>query len=284
MDYWAGDIILSQPYLNTETILYINYSVDPTNLDNKIFAAVKGGNLPEGIKEENTIYFNDREEAINAVEMGKADYGFGNEYSLAFYVLQNGYKDIITIPRGKEKRAYCIGLTNGNEILLSIINKSIEALSTSKMQAIVLDVASQVERKITFSMIIDAYGKEIFGLIFLMIMVLLISIFLSIRAKNRMALENKRHEILSRISNECLFEYHIKSGNIEMSESFYQKFKVNKQDDEGINILKNILNGYIGKDSHKDIHTIKLPLSNGEMGVFKIVSSYITDNGGDCIL
>jgi len=61
------NIHLSIPYLKTESILYINSSVSPNELDNRKYAAIKGTNLPEGIKEENTIYYDTREACIDAV-------------------------------------------------------------------------------------------------------------------------------------------------------------------------------------------------------------------------
>lgn len=156
------EMVLSRPYLKSETILYINSSLDSDRLDDKIYAAVKGSTLPKGIKEENSIYFDTREESLDAVETGQADYGYGNAYSVAFYTLQNGYKNIVTIPKGKESREYCIGLLNENELLLSIINKSISAIDENQMTTMILDATSHIDRKITLSMIMDAYGKEIF--------------------------------------------------------------------------------------------------------------------------
>lgn len=101
--YATDDIILSQPYLTSETILCINASVPTGQLENKIHAAIKGGTLPQGVKAENTVYYNHREDTLNAVEKGRADYTYGNAYSVAFYTLQNGYKNIVAIPKGKEK-------------------------------------------------------------------------------------------------------------------------------------------------------------------------------------
>ncbi len=182
-NYAPAGMVLSQPYLKSETILFMNSSLDSKQLDDKTYAALKGGNLPEGIKEENTIYYDTREETLNAVEKGKADYGYGNAYSVVFYTLQNNYKNIVTIPKGKESREYCIGFPKENDILLSIINKSIDAIDESQMQTLILDVTSHIERKITFSMVVENYGGEVFSIVFLVIGVLLFSVIVNIRAK-----------------------------------------------------------------------------------------------------
>ncbi len=219
-EYAPPYVILSKPYLESETILYYNSSLDPKQLENKRFAAIEGGTLPEGIKEENTIYFNNREDTISAVETGKADYGFGNAYSLAFYTLQNDYKSIVTIPTGKGKRAYCIGLIKEDPVLLSVINKSIEAIDKNHMQTLILDVASQVEKKITFPMLLEVYGIWIAGIILLAVVVLTFTVLSSVRAKNLYKMENRKYKLLANISNECLFEYIISSKTLEISDQF----------------------------------------------------------------
>ena len=72
-------------------------------MEDKIYAAIKG--CPSRrIKPEKAIYFNTREEGLNAVEKGQADYGYGNAYSVAYYTLLNNYKNIVTVPQEKETR------------------------------------------------------------------------------------------------------------------------------------------------------------------------------------
>jgi diguanylate cyclase (GGDEF)-like protein len=188
-EYAPPGIILSKPYLKSETVLFYNSSLDASRLENKKYASIEGGSLPEGIKEENTVYFNNREDTLSAVETGEADYGYGNSYSLAYYMLQNDYKNIITIPTGKEKREYKIGLMKENEILLSIINKSIDAISETRMNTLILDTASKIERKITLPMIIDAYWVEILGIIVLVVIILSVSIHSALRANRQLKID-----------------------------------------------------------------------------------------------
>ena len=83
------NVATSKPFLKTKTILYHNSSVNPNNLENKIYAAIKCIPLPQEIRKENVVYYNTREESINAVECGKAHYDYGNEFSVAYYILQN---------------------------------------------------------------------------------------------------------------------------------------------------------------------------------------------------
>lgn len=275
--YAPEGLVLSKPYLKTEAILYINSSIDITNLEDKIHAAIKGGSLPEGVKEENTIYYNCREETMDAVEFGKADYGYGNAYSVAFYTLQNGYKNIITIPTGKEARDYCMGFPQKDGVLLDIVNKSIEAIDETKMQAWILDETTHIDRKITFSMILGFYGKQIFGLALLVIGILIFSVVRNIHTNNQLEWQNWRYERLSQISNECLYEYSVKTRKLTLSNKFIQIFGIKDEYDQVVDMLKKTL---LNNDSEDTISVMRLPLANGGTGVFKAINSSIDDDQG----
>ena len=272
-NYAPDNMILSQPYLKSKTILYINSSLDSGNLDNKIYAAVRGSALPKGIKEENSIYFNSREESLDAVESGKADYGYGNAYSVSFYTIQNNYKNIITIPSAKEEREYCFGFLK-NDLLISIINKSINAIDEKRMQSLILEGTTHIDREITISMIMDAYGKEILIVVFGIILILLFSVVSYMNVNRRLIMQNRRNEILSQISNEYIYEYSAENDYLELSEECVKLFG---NETEAVVILKDIL-------SHNTFDvipsTVKLLLANGETGIFRTVNSIIYDSKG----
>ncbi|MBC8587810.1 transporter substrate-binding domain-containing diguanylate cyclase [Paratissierella segnis] len=276
-NYAPKNMKLSKPFLKSETILYINSSVDPDSLDDKIYAAIGGSDLPNRIKEENTIYFNTREDCLDAVEKGKADYGYGNAYSVAYYSIQNNYKNIVTIPMEMEPREYCVGFLNDDEMLFSIINKAMSLIDEARLQTLILDVASNIERKITLNMVMDAYGKEIIAIIGVTIIILLYSVISNIRANKRLSIENKRYEVLSIISNEFLYEYNMKSKRLILSENCTQLFGKGEVFYEADAILKN----FLSNNEILDISDIiRLPLINGEMGVFKLISLSIYNSFG----
>ncbi len=277
LNYTSEDMVLSHPFLKSETILYINSSLDSTRLDDKLYAAVKGGILPEGIKEENTIYFNTREESINAVELGRADYGYGNSYSIAFYTIQNGYNNIVAIPRQKESREYCMGIKAGNELLFSIVNKSIDSIDEGRIQDIILNETMHIERKITPSMILRAYGKEIIFVSLLALSVLLYSFISYIRINKKLRIQNRRHERLAQISNEYLYEYSPKDDRLELSDKCVRLFGMQEVFYKVSDIMKSILSGDI---SDGYISMIRLPLADGEERIFKAVNSIVRDDYG----
>lgn len=277
-NYALENMVLSQPFLKTETILYINSSINADELEDEIYAAVVGSALPEGIKEKNSIYYATREDSLYAVNNGEADYGYGNAYSVAYYTLKDGFKNIVTVPIGKETREYCIGIMNSDdEILLSIINKSLSLIDENQIQTFVLGVASNIEKEITLDMIVDTYGKEIAITISIaFIMLILIALYIRDVSK-KFKEQNRRYEVLSKISNEYLYEYHAKGNELILSDKFNEIFKTQESRDEINNIFKDtLLNESL--DWTNDI--IKLPLSGGQIGIFKAINSKILDHRG----
>ena len=279
-EYAVTGIAISIPYLETETVLFYNKSINTAKLKEEKYAAVVAGTLPDGVKKEQAIYYNDREETMNAVEAGKAGYGYGNAYSVAFYLLQNGYNNIFTVPTGKGDRAYCMGVSEENEILLSILNKAIAEIDTNRMDTIILDVTSQIERKVTLPMVIDIYGLKIFTATSLIMLVLAYLAFSNSRAKNRYRMENKRFQLLSNLSNEYMFEYQIKTGSIKLAEKIKEELEYFGNKEEVISLVKNFVKGLEIEKIEDNPYILKLPITKAEMRTFRVVLSYLRDHKG----
>jgi len=280
-NYAPDKMTLSQPFLKTETILYINSSINADELDDKIYAAVEGSALPEGIKEENAIYCATREDSLKAVDSGKADYGYGNAYSVAYYSLKNGFKDIVTVPIGKEIREYCIGILNSDEeMLLSIINKSLSLIDENQIQTFVLAVSSRIEREVTPDMIVDTYGKEIAIIVSIAFMLLILIVLYIMDVSKKFKEQNRRYEALSKISNEYLYEYDAKNKKLNLSDKFNELFDTQRSREEINNILKDTL---LNESTDRTNDIIKLPLPGGQMRIFKAVNSKIFDQRGGSI-
>lgn len=276
-NYAPDDVPLSKPFLESITILYMNSSLDPEDLEHKTFAAIEGVDLPDGIDEDNVIFFKTRKEAIDAVEKGIADYGYGNAYSLSFYLMSNDYNNIVTVPQEMETRGYSIGMLHGDEILLDIINKSIEAIDETLMQTIILEVSTQVSQSITFDRMIATYGKLIIALTLIIIGILTYNVISHIRANNKLNIQIKRYEVLSQISNEYFYEYNIKLKRLLLSEKCSEIFGEGGELEE---VKKRLMN-YLSKlDSEEYSSTIELPLINGNEGVFKVISTSILNATG----
>lgn len=270
---------LTASFLKSETILYINASVDSDRLEDKLFAAVKGSDLPEGVRAENAIYYDTREASLDAVNRGDADYGYGNSYSVAFYTLHKGYKNLFSIPLEKESRDYCIGLFEENELLFSILNKSLGAISDEQMQRLILDATVYADRKFSLPMLINAYGAEIAAAFAAILAGLAIGIVSYVRMNKRLKMTNKklkmqnvRYEHLAALSNEYLYEYFLDTDRLETSEKCARILAP-----EALDALKTML-ARVCDDGCSS--TVTLPLNGGAAGVFRTVHSFVYGDGG----
>ncbi len=219
--YGDSSLKQSRPFLHSQTIFFANTSIKAKELSGKRFAATVSSPLPEGVSEGQAIYYQSREKAITAVDEGEADFGYGNAYSLAFYTLQNGYRNIYTIPQGKEERLYRIRFLQEDPLLVSIIDKAIASFSEMELQNLVLEATSQVERTITASMILDTYGQEISLISFIIITILIAFLAFIQKSRVSLALEKKKFRTIAEVSNEYLFEYDTHHRTLVL----YEKFK-----------------------------------------------------------
>lgn len=249
-EYSIPGVLFSLPYLSCETILFYRSSLDPGNLTNRIYASVEGGSLPDGINENFVKYYNSREDTIRAVDEGEADYGYGNAYSFSYYALQNGYKNVATIPQGAGERCYSMGVREGDVILLSVLNKGIESLDASRLQALILDVFAQVDRKVTRADVLEMYWREIFLTAMLGVFSTAVFIHLILQANKRLksdiaAIEERDdriayltyHDKLTGLYNRTYLDEAIK----ELEESNQVPVSVLMGDVDGLKLINDVL-------------------------------------------
>lgn len=273
--YTPDNLTVTNPYLYSKSILFMNSALNSNELTNEKYAAIEGGVLPAGINEESTLYYKTREEALDAVENGEAGYGYGNEYSITYYIIRNGYENIISVPTIKESREYAIGMLQEDEVLHSILNKSIQQIDETQMNQLILEEAGNIEKKITFTMLLNEHGEIIFMTSFVVISILLLISYSNIRARKKLSLQNKRHQLLSDISNECVFEYDVKLKKLYLSESCSALFK---SEDNLLDLRQSLKKLILSEKVDKNTGTIHLKLDNGDIGVFKIIKSVIYGN------
>lgn len=275
--YTLKDLKVTQPYLNSKSILFMNSSLNSNELADEKYAAIEGGTLPAGINEKNVLYYQTREESLDAVENGEAGYGYGNEYSVAYYTIRNSYENLLSVPTVKEIREYSVGMLKEDEILLSILNKAIQQIDETQMNQLILEEAGNIEKRISFSMLISEYGEIIFILAFIIISILLLIINSNIRSRRELSLQNKRHQLLSDISNECLFEYDIQLDKIYLSERCLALFGSEGNLQSLYKPLREII---LSEKSNGNSETIQLKLDHGEVRVFKVIKSMLYGDDG----
>lgn len=218
----------SKPFINCKTILYVNDSINTDDLSDKRYAAITGIELPEGVNKEKVSYFTTREASLRAVNDGHADYGYGNEYSVSFYTVQKGLQNIAVIPMDMDSRNYSAIYYNTNPTFVGIIDKVIESFDANTMQSIILRGTTYVQKNVTMQQVFSTFGSQIIIAVAIVFLVLCILIFLQMRSKKKYALQCKRLETLSEISDEYIYAYEFKTQMFESSKKtrvLLNKFK-----------------------------------------------------------
>ncbi|QIB68810.1 diguanylate cyclase [Aminipila butyrica] len=274
--YASEGMIFSEPYLQGKSILYLNAALNVNDLQGKRYAAVRGRTLPEGIEPENAIYYGSRLESIEAVNKGEADYGYGNAFSVNFYTWNKGYKNLVTIPVGKEDREYCLVFPKDNSLLISIVNKTIEGIDKSDIQKMVLDSMISGERPVNFTMIMDNYGEKIILIGCLLMSILLLSIVSYMQVNGRLRMQNQKYEQLSALSDEYLYEYFARTDRLVFSEKCQSLFA----DAGAEEVVRQKLKELHSRPKTDGNTIITLPLGEEETGVFKAVHFSIYHHNG----
>ncbi len=274
-NYIQPGMVLSTPYLVTETVLFMNKSVSGEDLHDKRYAAVGGGVLPVGIDESRVLYYGNREYAIDAVERGLADYGYANAYSIAYLTLKKGYRNLVTVPQGMEERRYSVALYTDDPVLLSIINKGLASITDSQMQALILDEASRVERTITIRMIMEQYGVPILLISFLLIVVLVFLSATTIQSAVQLRRQNRRYEALFEISHEYLFEYEPRSRRVVLAPQTIALFASMLRQEKAMEALVSVMER-VEESTFSSV--VDLTVGDGSLRTFRLSIAKVSDS------
>ncbi|MDO5111674.1 MAG: diguanylate cyclase [Clostridia bacterium] len=220
------DFTCTEPFLHCNTVLFANDSLgELDDLNGRIFAATRGGTVPEGVDPENVKYYNTRNETILAVHNGEADYGYGNEFSVSFYVAQEGMHNLIVIPTRQEGRSYCMAYQSIDPLLASILNKAIQSLTEEDMRTILLRGVASVQPSLTVNEVVQAFGDEITVLLASVLALFALFITLWQRAKTRSLqreaenahLLSEQFRIVAKQSGRNVFRCDVKTGAASQS-------------------------------------------------------------------
>lgn len=219
----------SKAFLNCKTTLFINNSIELEELDSRRYAAIEGVALPKGVDEETVIYFKTREECIRAVNDGRADYGFGNEFSVTFYTVQENLQNISVVPIEGDSRNYEMLYYNTDEALISIMSKAIESVDEDAMQSIILRAMTFIQKHVTFEQVISTFWIEITAFIAMVFIVIIIQNIFLRRSVKKNELQRRRLEMLAGISDEYIYGYDIKTQIFEATGETYALLKEFKE-------------------------------------------------------
>ena len=91
------NVLLSNPYLETESVLVAHDGVDMTNLKGKIQAVYMGMRKTDD-EQADVRFYDSLEESLNAVEKGECDYTYSNSYTASYYLSRNRYEHVSIYP------------------------------------------------------------------------------------------------------------------------------------------------------------------------------------------
>lgn len=203
------EMLLSNPYLETEKVIVAREGINIGELADKKEAIYKGKRTDE---QDNNDYFDSLEEVLNAVENGTCDYAYMNSYAASYYQYRNHHEHTIIYPQMTDDTArYSIGIVNREDKVLStIINKGIQSIEASEIEAFIYKNAQQ-NQDFTFMQLIKENPLISFGFIALFLVFVFLILYTYYREKLKMSkkseLENRRYRYLSDMTSEVTFTY-----------------------------------------------------------------------------
>lgn len=211
-DYDSGlkkEMLLSNPYLETEKVIVAHEGVNVANLEGKVQAAYKGEKMQDS---EYIHYFDSIEAMLNAVENGECDFAYSNSYAASYYQYRNHFEHTIIFPRmAGETVRYSIGIVDRDEKVLStIINKGVRSIESSLLEGYIYNHAQQNQDSSLLAFMRDNPLMTISFIMVIALFVLAILFFYykeKLKMNRKLELENTRYRYLSNMMSEITFTY-----------------------------------------------------------------------------
>lgn len=293
-DYEVSDyfnVALTHPIISSPVMMVMNNKVDSGDLENKVVAVPNGFNA----KETNQIeYFDTVEQCISAVNKGKADYCVANGYAIQYFANKATYRNIYLLSEQGETQDISVGIAKPvNMSLLSIFNKVIETIPKSEIQAMIYQNTTHTMDKISIADWLLSNPEDVVGIV-VVFSVFIIGIMgwnLYSRSKRnrQIIIDNERYQQLSKLSNECMFEYNVVNDILALSENGVQFFgypkeirgfaaKVRKQIEQGDKELQYLLDYITG--CSKESEELLVKLADNSKRWIRIISKTVKDAAG----
>jgi len=189
-DYlWANshDLFVTQPYVNG-SVMQVKKNSDITP---RTVAVVTDGYLENEIRHEypklDPVGYQTFEECMNAVKSGAADCTFLNYYQANFYRSMSAFGNFSYQPVETITQSIALGVTKeSNPILLGILSKSLERLSSGEVQSILSENSVQSE-PLSLDVLTHRYPVQtaVAAGLFSVLLCFLIALILTARARKR---------------------------------------------------------------------------------------------------
>ena len=282
------NVLLSNPYLETESVLVARDGFDMTNLKGGVQAVYMGMRKSDDDRTD-VRFYDSLEESLNAVERGECDYTYSNSYTASYYLSRNQYEHVAIYPQaGSDSVKYSIGiLRKDDKQILAILNKGIRSIETGELEKYIYNNAQQ-KQEVTLRTFIRDNSVPFILFTLLAASGLLALIYAHYRSQMRMKrqieLENTRYRYLSDILKEVTFTYDYGSDVLTLSregvEIFgtdksigqYSRYQGSRGQEEGLPSLYYLL------EQRQDVDTeILMVLPNGDTKWHRAVIKVIFD-------
>lgn len=218
-----GNYTLTLPYLHAPLFMAMNENVTTASDLSEKKLAIQEGYAYDRKQKELKIYPT-MEECIAAVHEGRADYCYGNSYSVQYY-MDNWSKSQINFYSMPEdwSQKYGIGILKpADPMLVSMINKSVKAIPEDLLNHLLFENAHN-EGELTFAEFASRNPEQVVVWLLLFCLATVGAVFVSLEWNRqihaaRKSLENQRYEQLSALSNEFLYEYDIMQECFHLTE------------------------------------------------------------------
>lgn len=207
----SNGVFLTTPMLSVPMVLVTDGKAFANAKDGKLTYVIKKGFVPaeqfiakNSPGSEITYVQSDKlDDTLAAIEDGKADATFMNNYTVS-YLLQNPhYANLRIIPQVYFTQYLCLGVgENENPLLLQVLNKTIGTLSDEEIQDVVLANTAGVNYELTFGDIVYMYWLQFALAAVIVILLILLAVGKSISARKAMVANDAKNEFVSRMSHD----------------------------------------------------------------------------------
>lgn len=231
------DILPKNIVYSREYITYANALIKKGEFSSEINTERKAAAITGERKDYwNTVYqmhyYENLASCLDAIEKGTADYTIANFHSANYYMLENMNKNISIIPSTTSSTMHFAFHEHTNYTLVAIINKCIYNISESNVQLYVQKHMNTDNADITIKRFIEANPtlclSIISGVFFVILLLFTIILVERYRNAQKNAIEMKRYETLSNLSNEYIFDYEYATDTIRFDSKFAKEFSFNE--------------------------------------------------------
>ena len=275
-------------YMTAPNTLVVSNRVDPRDLTGKRLALPYGYDYT-GEYVGKMIHFDTIEDCIDAIRSAKADYSYGNTYSVQYYFDAEDYRDLTIVPQGEEwSQEYGIGVSpDCPSVLLPLIEKAVANIPESSIrEAFLYNNATRAE-DLTLWNVIRANPAPTAAAV-----LLVLALFAAIMTRRYMQMNRQRlleaewYEQISALTNEFIYEYNIARDQLKLPEKSARMFggsrtvhHLSQRRDSGMSpeLVDFILAHEEGQ------HELECRLQNGETRWFRITSKNVVDDQGKTV-